>query len=79
MAVRIDERKVGIGTSFSPLRSVPDAGNSPKLRGSPEKKERPLKFSLMLVEGVTLTSFSDKVGGSGDKVGGDEIRVRRES
>ncbi|WVZ24092.1 hypothetical protein V8G54_002636 [Vigna mungo] len=50
MMVRIDERKFGVGTSFSPLRSVAGAENSPKLRGLPEEKEQPLKFSLTLMK-----------------------------
>ncbi|KAG2408626.1 uncharacterized protein HKW66_Vig0034480 [Vigna angularis] len=37
----IDEKKVGVGTLFSPLSSVSDVGKSPKLRGSLEKEERP--------------------------------------
>ncbi|KOM28940.1 hypothetical protein LR48_Vigan621s000700 [Vigna angularis] len=46
----IDEKKVGVGTLFSPLSSVSDVGKSPKLRGSLEKEERPVKFSLTLMK-----------------------------
>ncbi|WVY89527.1 hypothetical protein V8G54_035041 [Vigna mungo] len=35
----IDERKVGVGMSFLPLRSVPGTGKSAKLKGLPEKEE----------------------------------------
>ncbi|WVY90562.1 hypothetical protein V8G54_036076 [Vigna mungo] len=42
--------KTEIGTSYSPLRSVPCAGKSLRLRGSPEKEERSLKFSLTLMK-----------------------------
>ncbi|WVZ25957.1 hypothetical protein V8G54_004501 [Vigna mungo] len=36
--------------SFSPLKSVRSVGKSPKLRGSPEKEERPLNLTLMKKE-----------------------------
>ena len=62
VAVRIDERKAGVGTSFSPLRSLSGAGKLPKLRGSPEKEERPVKFSLTLTKKEIEEDFMNLVG-----------------
>jgi len=62
VAVKIDERKAGVGTSFTPLRSLSGAGKSPKLRGSPEKDERPAKFSMTLTKKEIEDDFMNLVG-----------------
>lgn len=54
--VRIDERR-------SPLRtSAAAAGKSPKLRGSPEKEEHPVKFSPTLSKKELEEDFMKMVG-----------------
>ncbi|CAJ1977510.1 unnamed protein product [Sphenostylis stenocarpa] len=62
VAVRIDEKKAGVGTSSSPLRSLAGAGKSPKLRASPEKEEQPVKFSLTLTKKEIEEDFMNLVG-----------------
>ncbi|RDX64153.1 hypothetical protein CR513_57322, partial [Mucuna pruriens] len=60
--VRMDERKGGAGSSSSPLRSHGGAGKSPKLRGSPEKEERPVKFCLTVTKKEIEEDFMKMVG-----------------
>lgn len=60
--VRIDERRGGSSSTPSPLRTQVIPWKSPKLRRSPEKEERPVKFSLTLSKKEIEEDFMKIVG-----------------